>query len=66
MKGELKSGALRKSNKKKLEKNLSSTVQKLLRKRKQHKCNPSSRGRKKKLKLTILQFHSLKDYKKQS
>ena len=56
----------RKRNKHKLEKNLSSIVQKLLRNRKQQKCSPRSRGRRKKLKLTILQFHSLKDCKKKS
>ena len=38
----------------------------LLRKRKQHKCNLSSRDKRKKLKLTTLQFPSLKDYRKQS
>ena len=49
MKGELKRGTLRKRNKNKLEKNLSNKIQKLLRKRKQHKSSTSSRGRMKKL-----------------
>ena len=38
----------------------------LLRKRKQQKCSLISRERRNKLKLTILQFHSLKDCRKQS
>ena len=38
--GELKRGTLRKRNKQKFEKNLSSTIHKLLRKRKQKKMQP--------------------------
>ena len=61
MKEEVKRETPRKRNKQKYERNLSSTVQELLRKRKQHKCSPISKERRKKLKLTILQFHSLKE-----
>ena len=53
MKEEVKIETSRTRNKQKYERNLSSIVQELLRKRKQHKYNPISKERRKKLKLTI-------------
>ena len=56
----------------KLEKKLSNTVQKLLKKIEQQKCSKSSKrnkeiqGKGKRLKLTILKFHSLRGCRRQS
>ena len=65
MKGELKRKALMKRNNKKLGKNLSIRVQQLLRKGEQQTCSQGSKERRKKFKLIILQFHSLKDCRRQ-
>ena len=51
---EVKRRTLRKRNKQKYERNLNITVPELLRERKQHKCSPINRGRRKKLQLPIL------------